>query len=416
MFAQTACKSRLFVFLSAAILASLAMTIGTVPQAAAEDDPAAKEDYAAKPKEVAKPKAAPKPQYAHKDILIEAASADEPVRASFSAAAAVDYLEQGAVAWGKANNCISCHTNGSYLRMRPALSSVLGKPSTEVRDLFLAEKAKYEKLKEKQLKKDIRPTITAYMAAGLAEWDTHVAGKLSPETEEALKLMFAAQADDGSWNNQNCWPPIESSTYHAATVAAMAVATAPGWLERVAAADGADGEPYAEHAAGVEKMKTFLRETKPPHDYGRLLLLWTSTRMDGLIDEATAGEIRDMILAHQNADGGWSMRSFAAPKTWGSGNRAGRLEAEDDATRQASDGHQTGLCVIVLRAAGIPAEDERIQKAVAWLKSNQRESGRWWTRSLNTDRYHYITYTGTMYPLAALAACGELTSAGVAGK
>jgi len=418
--------ARLTATLTLLALACLTMPLhAEEPEAPAKEQPAKKADYSAdkqaaentaeKPavKKVEKPKP-PKPQYEHKDIRIEAASADEPVREAFSAKAAADYVEQGAIAWGKANNCVSCHTNGSYLRIRPALSGVLGKPSEDVRNDFLTELAKFRiiRKKEKQLKKDIRPTITAYMAAGLAEWDAHVTGKLSPETEEALGLMFAAQADDGSWNNQNCWPPIESSAYHAATVAAMATVSAPGWLEKISA----DQEKNADVIAGLEKMKKYLRETEPPHDYGRLLLLWASTRVDGLIDDEKAAEIREMIFAHQNEDGGWSLRSFAAPEKWGNGGRVGRLEAEDEATRTASDGHQTGLSVLVLRAAGIEATDPRITKAVTWLKNNQRQSGRWWTRSLNTDRVHYITYTGSIYPLAALHACGELGPKGLAGK
>ena len=42
------------------------------------------------------------------------------------------------------------------------------------------------------------------------------------------------------------------------------------------------------------------------------------------------------------------------------------------------------------------------------MKQNQRESGRWWTRSLNNDSSHFITYSGTAYPLLALGLCGEL--------
>jgi squalene-hopene/tetraprenyl-beta-curcumene cyclase len=42
------------------------------------------------------------------------------------------------------------------------------------------------------------------------------------------------------------------------------------------------------------------------------------------------------------------------------------------------------------------------------LKSNQRESGRWWTKSLNTNQYHFITYSGTAFPIWALAVCDEL--------
>ena len=65
----------------------------------------------------------------------------------------------------------------------------------------------------------------------------------------------------------------------------------------------------------------------------------------------------------------------------------------------------------MLREAGIPADDPRVQKGVAWLLANQRASGRWWTRSLNTDTYHFITYSGTAYPLLALDLCDALPAA-----
>ena len=51
---------------------------------------------------------------------------------------------------------------------------------------------------------------------------------------------------------------------------------------------------------------------------------------------------------------GWSIRSFAQPEEWGRGNRAERLRAEVDFGDPASDGHQTGLAVVVLSSAGVP--------------------------------------------------------------
>jgi squalene-hopene/tetraprenyl-beta-curcumene cyclase len=115
-----------------------------------------------------------------------------------------------------------------------------------------------------------------------------------------------------------------------------------------------------------------------------------------------------MVWHNQREDGGWSIRSFGKPEEWGSGNRAEKLKAEMEFMNPPSDGHQTGLAVIVLRDAGVPAEDARIQKAVKWLLTHQRQSGRWWTRSLNTDGPHFITYSGTAYPLLALAKCNAL--------
>ena len=68
----------------------------------------------------------------------------------------------------------------------------------------------------------------------------------------------------------------------------------------------------------------------------------------------------------------------------------------------------TGLAIIALRKAGVPASDARIQRGVQWLLTNQRASGRWYTRSLNRDGWQFITYSGTAYPLLALALCDAL--------
>ena len=70
-----------------------------------------------------------------------------------------------------------------------------------------------------------------------------------------------------------------------------------------------------------------------------------------------------------------------------------------------SDGYATGLVLYVLRQAGVPATERPIQRGVAWLKANQRESGRWFTRSLNRDSRHYISNAGTAFAILALQAC-----------
>lgn len=130
--------------------------------------------------------------------------------------------------------------------------------------------------------------------------------------------------------------------------------------------------------------------------------------MPGLLDDAHRQELIAMLLQHQRDDGGWSIRTFAAPETWGKGNRAKKLKEEPEFAASPSDGHMTGLAIIVLREAGVPANEPSIQKGLAWLKSNQRVSGRWWTRSLNTDAWHFITYSGTAFPLLAMQMCDAL--------
>ncbi|MCB1093023.1 MAG: hypothetical protein KDL87_15910, partial [Verrucomicrobiae bacterium] len=223
-----------------------------------------------------------KPQYDDGSIVVPAARADESILPAFSSAAAEHHLRDGALAWSESKSCISCHTNGAYLTMRPALTPWLGRPENRLREFALAELAKLKNTDPDMLQKGTRPAQAIYIAAGLAEWDRHVTKTLSPETREALEFMFSLQQDTGSWASLDCWPPYESDAYHLATVAAMAAGTAPDWLE------SARSERVA---AGLEKLKRYLTSTEPPHDYGRTLLLWASCRFPGLLDEAGKASI-----------------------------------------------------------------------------------------------------------------------------
>lgn len=340
-----------------------------------------------------------KPQYEFESIKVPPASADEPKRDSVSVKAAVEYLDHGAKAWSGARKCISCHTNGTYLSVRPALTPQLGPPSAEIREFFVTTLKSLKETDREELKKSTKPAQVIYVAAGLAEWDAHVSKTLSPETAEALALMFEIQQDSGTWFSLDCWPPFESDAYHEATVAAMAVGTAPGWLANL---------KDEKLLAGVARLKGYLQTTAPLHDYSRVLLLWASSRMPDLLTAEKKSELVETIFKHQRSDGGWSIRTFAAPEEWGKGNRAEKLRNEPELADPPSDGHQTGLAIVVLRSAGVDAKDPRIQKGVQWLQQNQRESGRWWTRSLNTESWHFITYSGTAYPLLALSLCDAL--------
>ena len=177
------------------------------------------------------------PQYAFEEILIDAATAEEPFATKYSPEAALDYLEAGARAWSQDKQCISCHTNGSYALVRPMLSANLG-PSPEWLRTFLTEELEaYEAKKPEGLRKDIVPTQLAYLAAGLASWDRFHNQTISAETDRALRLMFKAQSEDGSFLNEDCWPPLESSHYQSATVAALAVALAPAWSKDLMPSD-----------------------------------------------------------------------------------------------------------------------------------------------------------------------------------
>ena len=58
-----------------------------------------------------------------------------------------------------------------------------------------------------------------------------------------------------------------------------------------------------------------------------------------------------------------------------------------------------------LSEAGIPASHDAVQRGVKWLSTSQRESGRWFTRSLNGVPQHFISDTATVFAVLALKAC-----------
>ena len=339
------------------------------------------------------------PQYQFDSLVVPAATADEPKLDRVSVKKALDYLDRAALAWNGSKKCVTCHTNGTYMVIRPALSARVGPPNEEMRKHFVTALEQFVQKKPEQQQESVAPAQAIYMAAGLAEWDAHVTKKLSPETERALALVFSLQRESGTWGALDCWPPYESSAFHLATVAAMAVGTAPGWLERITDEN---------LRTGIDRLKTYLRTETPKQDYDRTLLLWAAARLPGLLENDKRQQLIDMVLKKQRPDGGWSIRTFGEPEQWGRGNRAEKLRAEPEFANPPSDGHQTGLAIIVLRESGIAANDPRIQKGAQWLLANQRASGRWWTRSLNTEKWHFITYSGTAFPLLALSLCDAL--------
>jgi len=339
-------------------------------------------------------------QYHQGDVTYLRPTATE-ARIPFNLKLAVDYMEQGAAAWTSDWKCVACHTNGSYMVVRPLLTEQLGQPSEKMRDFFVGTLNEELATDPADQRPELDSTQAVYVAAGLAIWDAHVTHRLSPETAEALAMMFKLQRADGDWTiSDDNNPPLESKRYQLATVAARAIGNAPAWLA------AQRGTPLQ---AKIDLLENYLRAEKNTQgDYDRVDLLWASMELPGLLDDARKQQLVEMIFAHQRADGGWSIRTFATPEEWAKGNRAVKLRAEPEFANPPSDGHMTGLAIIALRKAGVPASDPRIQRGVQWLLANQRASGRWYTRSLNRDGWQFITYSGTLYPLLALDLCNAL--------
>jgi squalene-hopene/tetraprenyl-beta-curcumene cyclase len=148
--------------------------------------------------------------------------------------------------------------------------------------------------------------------------------------------------------------------------------------------------------AGLAKLRAYFKKNAPPSLHHKAWLLWASVKLDGLMTKEEQQQAIKELRGKQKADGSWSLASLGDWK--GYDGRANDVKAE-------GDGYGTGLVVYVLRQAGVGADDAAVKKGVAWLKANQRVSGRWFTKSLNSDKYHFITNAGTAFAVLALKAC-----------
>jgi squalene-hopene/tetraprenyl-beta-curcumene cyclase len=352
-------------------------------------------------------------QYKSEGIEVPAATADEPkvqVFGSDSIKAAAKYLDDGAHHWVREKSCIACHSTGVYMVERSALTTLLGQPSEEVLEDFI-----------KTVPKDPgKPGDSAlasiWRSSGLASWDKHVTGKLSEHTEKSLRHTVTILPEDGFYKNIKLVEiPYITTRFQMTVQAARAITTAPGWLANLKDAD---------LLARIELMKKRLREHQPVSDYELALKLQLAALMPELVPQDVRDAATAMLWRRQQPDGGWSLRRMSDVMNWRQEvfpptekykwtevmdpQVVALIQNEPDAASPGSDPYMTAFAIVLLRESGVPASDERIQRGIAWLKANQRVSGRWWMKSLYRDTYHYITYISTAQALRALALCGEL--------
>ncbi len=355
-----------------------------------------------------KPKARPKPEFQYKTegIAISIPTADEPKVTAFNAAtikAAAQYLNDGAVSWVREKSCINCHTTGPYMAERPALSALLGAPNEEIRGDFVISipAVGNDSLKAK---KRSGASTSVWCTLGLAEWDKHVTGKLSEETARSLNEMMTHQTDAGAFiSTGEVEIPHITTDFELTLQAARAITAAPGWL--------AGQKDDAAMLARIDKMKTFLRESKPRNDYEGILRLQLAATFPGLLSQTDVAAALALLTQKQHTDGGWCLRDMSATDNWRTPMSEFVLKlipSLPDAAQPLSDPYMTALAIVLMRQNNVPASDERIQRGLTWLKREQRVSGRWWMHSLYRGNYQYITYIATIQALKALALCGEL--------
>jgi squalene-hopene/tetraprenyl-beta-curcumene cyclase len=308
--------------------------------------------------------------------------ADEPVAKKLSLSKAAEFLDSTSAAWTAQRKCGTCHTNYPYLLARPFVTRGELNSLNTIRAFFEDRAAHWDTQKPRW------DTEVVATASALAFNDAHSSGKLHPLTRSALDRMWTLQRPDGSWEWLKCnWPPAEADDYYGVLVAALGAGVAP--------------DRYAETPparAGLLKIRGYLQCNRPPSLHHETMLLWASCYLPDLMTAHERERVIDKLLGLQRPDGGWSLPSL--------GNWKRHSGEANDAKNAPSDGYATGLVLYVLRQARLSKDGEAIRRGVAWLATHQRESGRWFTRSLSNDRHHYITNAGTAYAVMALHACG----------
>jgi hypothetical protein len=304
--------------------------------------------------------------------------------------------------------CVSCHTVVPYALARPALRSVLAESALAANEGKLLDNVKkrvslwndvapfYSNEKVGPLKTpQSRGTEAILNALILATYEAQ-----NPEPSDALKKafqnMWALQQKTGEkkgawfWLNFHTQPwEADDSQYYGATLAAIAVATAPKSYRASPEVQG-----------NLQLLREYLRRDYPAQNrFDRVTLLWASAKSPGLLEPAQEKSVIDEILSLQREDGGWSLSSLVGQWKRGDGTP---LETK-------SDGYATGLIIFALGQAGLSRKNSQLNRGLSWLSKNQDSTkGLWPAYSLNKQRdpsadgWLFMSDAATGYAVLAL--------------
>jgi squalene-hopene/tetraprenyl-beta-curcumene cyclase len=306
--------------------------------------------------------------------------------------AAASYLDSRATFWTTWPNaardrdtfCISCHTTLPFAIARPALRGVLGEkaPSaaeSRIFDNLLTRARGYKEMEPfypdqtRGIPKtsESRAIESVMNALVLATRDAE-SGRLSADTKTAFSVMWPLQMKTGPQNGAWTWlnfgyEPWESpnSAYFGAAMAALAIGTAP--------------EAYASTADIQDNLKNlrayFQREFDKQSTLNKLMALWASGRMPGLITPEQRASVVEATFAIQMGDGGWSTAALGGYK-----------RMDGSAIDTGSDGYATALATLALQSGGVATTEPRLRNGLEWLRHHQSPTGQWVASSPNKQR------------------------------
>ena len=216
--------------------------------------------------------------------------------------------------------CFSCHTAVPYALARPKLSAALAEGMSAPETRLIDDVRRRVRLWDETLpfytdqrygtgKAAQSRGTEAVLSALMLAWDDADRGQLSQDTVAAFDHMWAEQLASG--DNQGAWSwldfdlapwEVPSAQYYGAALGALAVGIAP---ERYQARPQIQGH--------LQQLRDYLLREYPAQSlHNRLILLWASTKLPGLLDTGQRQSLVEEVRQAQNTDGGWSLSKLLA--------------------------------------------------------------------------------------------------------